>query len=138
MHSHIALFPGLTAAELMATGTPEYEAIRYYKEDLTEKLYGCYKEVAKYLCQQKGLIDNECQRIIGIETRKEGAEQLMQLIIVDIKAPANTLDSFADFMTAMKKSGNKHILMFFKEKIEPKRKECYRELLRVPAGMGKW
>ncbi len=59
----------------------------------------------------------------------------MDLMIAYIEYPATTLDSFAKFVTAMKKSGNKHFQTFVKEKIEAKRKELYRELLRVPPGM---
>ncbi len=112
--------------------TPEYEAICSYKVDLTKRLSTCYKEVAEYLHQSGALTDKQCRAIIG---HKDSAEKLMELIIVDIEAPASTLDSFAEFVTAIKKSGNKHFQTFVKEKIEAKRKEIYRGLLRVPQGM---
>ncbi|XP_064395645.1 uncharacterized protein LOC135342738 [Halichondria panicea] len=56
----------------------------------------------------------------------------MDMIIVDIKEPTTTLDAFADLVTAIKNSGNKHFQTFVKEVIESKRKEFYRELLTVP------
>ncbi len=95
----------------------------------------CYKEVAEYLHQSGALTHKQCQAIIGIQNQNGAAEILMDLMIDDIQNPATTLDSFAKFVTAMKKSGNKHFETFVKEKIESKRKELYRGLLRVPPGM---
>ncbi len=121
----------------ITTGTPEYKAIWSCRNELTQMLSTCYKEVAEYLHQSGALTDKQCQAIIGIQNQNGAAEIVMGLMIDVIEAPAmaTTLDSFAKFVTAMKKSGNKHLQTFVKEKIESKRKELYRGLLRVPAGM---
>ena len=102
--------------------------------ELTEKLSACFKRVAKYLRQSRALTDDQCQTIIGIQNSQDGAEKLMDMIIVDIKEPTTTLDAFADLVTAIKNSGNKHFQTFVKDVIEDKRKEFYRELLQVPPG----
>ncbi len=109
----------------------EYKTICSCKADLTKKLSTCYKEVAEYLCQSGALTVTQCQTIIR---HRDGAKQLMDMIIVDIEDPKATLDSFAYFVTAMKKCGNRFFQDFVKEKIEGKRKEIYRELLQVQPG----
>ena len=103
--------------------------------ELTKKLSACFKDVAEYLRQSQSLTDDQFQTIIGIQNSQDGAEKLMDMIIVDIKEPTTTLDAFADLVTAIKNSGNKHFQTFVKEVIESKRKEFYRELLTVPPGM---
>ncbi len=116
----------------MTTGTPEYLAICSCRVELTDKLSACIQDVAKHLRQSGALTDRQCQTIIRHE---DGAEKLMDWIIVDIKEPKTTLDAFADLVTAIKNSGNKHFLTFVKDMIEEKRKEFYRELLTVPPSM---
>ncbi len=117
------------------THTPEYEAICSCEVDLTKMLSTCYKEVAEYLRQSGALTRKQCQDIIGIQNQNGAAEKLMDIMIVYIEAPASTWDSFAKFVTAMKKSGTEHFQTFVKENIEAKRKEIYRKFLRVPPGM---
>ncbi len=89
-------------------------------------------EVAIDLRQSGALNDSQYQTIIHHEN---GAEKLMDMIIVDIKEPKTTLDAFADLVTAIKKIGNKYFLIFVKNTIEARRKEFYRELLQVPPSM---
>ena len=116
----------------MTTGTPEYKAICSCRVELTEKLSACIQDVAKYLRQSGELTNSQCQTIVRHE---DGAEKLMDMIIVDVKEPKTTLDAFTDLVTAIKDSGNKHFLTFVKDVIEEKRKEFYRELLTVPPSM---
>ena len=100
--------------------------------DLTKRLSNCFQYVAKYLHQSGALTDIQYQIIIR---HRDGAEKLMEIIVVGIKDPDTTLDAFADFVRAMKRSGNKFLQTFVREKIESKRKQLYRELLTVPPGM---
>ncbi|XP_064395583.1 uncharacterized protein LOC135342701 isoform X2 [Halichondria panicea] len=118
-----------TQGPKMTTGTPEYKAICSCRVVLTDKLSACIQDVAKHLRQSGALTDRQCQTIIHHE---DGAEKLMDMIIVDVKEPDTTLDAFSDLVTAIKNSGNKHFLTFVKDVIEEKRKEFYRELLTVP------
>ena len=116
----------------MTTGTPEYRAINNCRVELTEKLCTCFKGVAEYLCQSGELNDKQCQEIIY---SKDGAEKLMKSIIIDIKNPKSAMDSFANFVTAIKKSGTENFQIFVKEEIEAERKKFYRKLLTVRPGM---
>ncbi len=116
------------------SATPEYKAICSCRVELTEKLSACFKRVAKYLRQSGALTDDQCQTIIGIQNSQDGAEKLMEFIIVDIRDPDTTMDSFDCFVAAIKQSGNRFFLDFVKDKIEAKRKKFYRELLHVPPG----
>ncbi len=122
----------VTAHLQMTTYTAEYKAIRSCREDLTKKLSTCVNEVAKHLRQNEVLTDDQCQTIIR---QKDGAEKLMEIIIVFIEDPDSALDSFAYLMTALKKCGNRFFQEFVKDKIEAERREIYREFLQVPHGM---
>ncbi len=123
------------ATKAIPSATPEYKAICSCRLELTKKLSSCFKDVAEHLRQSGALTNDQYQTIIGIQNSQDGAEKLMDTIIVDIKEPRTTLDAFADLVTAIKNSGNKHFLTFVKDVIEAKRKEFYRELLTVPPGM---
>ena len=105
----------------MTTDTPEYKAISSCRRDLTEMLSNHFKEVAECLRDSGALTSNQCEEIIESRTPKASAHRLIDMIIVDIKS--NPLDVFAEFVTAMKSSGNKHFKDFVKDVIEAKRKE---------------
>ena len=112
---------------------PEYKAIDSCRRDLTEMLSTCFKEVTERLRDSGALTNNQCEEIIESRPPKASARRLIDMIIVDIKS--DPLDVFAEFVTAMKSSGNTRLKDFVKEKIEAKRKELYKELLQIPPSM---
>ena len=117
----------------MTTDTPEYKAIDSCRTDLTEMLSTCFKKVANRLRDSGELTKDQCKIIIEARSPEASADMLIDTITVYIKS--NPLDVFAEFVTAMKSSGNKHFKDFVKKNIEAKRKELYRELLQIPPGM---
>ena len=117
----------------MTTDTPEYKAISSCRMDLTEMLSIHFKEVAERLRDSGALTNNQCEEIIESRPPKASARRLIDMIIVDIKS--DPLDVFAEFVTAMKSSGNPRFKKFVEENIEARRKELYRELLQIPPGM---
>ncbi len=119
----------------MTTDTPEYKAINNCRVDLTERLSNYFKEVAERLRENETLTNNQYDEIIEFRNPKASAHRLIDMIIVDIKS--DPLDVFAEFVTALKSSGNKHFKDFVKNTIEAKRKKFYRELLEVPLGIRK-
>ena len=114
------------------TDTPEYKAINTC-DLLKEKLSIFFKDVAECLRLSETLTNNQYDEIIECGTPKACAHRLIDMIIAYIKS--DPLDVFAEFVTALKSSGNKRFKDFVKEKIEAKRKELYRELLQIPPGM---
>ncbi len=119
----------------MTTDTHEYTAIRSCRDVLTDKLSKYFEEVAKDLRQSEELTDKECRTITFTQNPEDGAERLMDRIIVDMKDPRVALKTFANFVKALKKNGNETFKTFVKDNIEMKRKELYRELLKVPPGI---
>ncbi len=124
--------PATSKYETNPLATPEYKTICSYQMILTLKLSNCFQYVAKYLHQSGALTDKQYRTIIR---HRDGAEKLMEIIVDGIKDPDTTLDAFADFVRAIKRSGNKFLQTFLREEIESKRKQLYRELLKVPPGM---
>ncbi len=117
----------------MPADTPEYKAISSCRMDLTERLSTRFKEVAERLRDSGALTDSQCDEIIESGSPKASARRLIDMIIVNIKI--DPLEVFAEFVTAMKSSGNKRFKDFVKKNIEAKRKQLYRELLKIPPGM---
>ncbi len=117
------------------TDTLEYTVIRSCRMDLTKKLTKYYKEVARYLCQSGELTDRQCQTITFTQNPEDGAERLVEMIFVDINDPNAALNTFANFVKAIKQNGNEAFKTFVEDKLEVKRKELYRKLLIVPPGM---
>ena len=114
------------------TNSPEYRAIRQNRQALEEQLSSCFKQVAALLCQKEILTDGRCTEI---SKPGNGPKMLVGDVLLGVKV--TPVESFAEFVDALKRSGNKPFRTFVSDSIEKQRKTFYRELFRVETGPGR-
>lgn len=117
-----------------AERTPEYKSISCNRQQLEDQLSTCLKEVAGRLRQSDMLTESQYHDIISNTDAMIGTGIVIDIILTSIAL--EPLESFFEFMDALKKSGNKYFRRFVEGEIEVKRKQLYRELLRCEAS--KW